>query len=484
MLFFGCLARFLYVFGQMIEHINQDSAAKNSNSPITLITCEKVLKEKNSEFDGATHFVKSLNVKELPPMVQKFLTFAKTDAEKDILFFSLLTAVGSVLPNVYCVHGRPVSKKYYPNLMCVIESGAATGKGIAKIAIDLVSGINTNEECGFDKEEDEYPSDKQAQQRLLLPANSTYPALVKILQENGGGGLLFTTEIDDINTAWGGSALCDASALFRQNYEHELVLYSRKKCDYTIPCPHFSVLLTGTFSQLRKLINSSENGLLSRFIFVVLRDIPQFDPNVFLPGKLNRSFVSSMSFWKKALREQYLSLSQFSSPIEFCFTKKQAKAIGSYFAHQAEGYKDLGDDFQSIVKRAAVNVKRIAMILSVIRLLNKPLATIKKEKKLYCTEDDFQNSLILSGLIIRHSADFFSQIGDDKSVSVPSSRADLMRKQILALVPGKEFSRREILEIAQEYNFSRTSVGRALDASVSSGEIERFRQGMYRRISV
>lgn len=455
-----------------------DFAEKYSTGIIALSPSEKEMSGMQSD----VHFVRHLNMQYLPPMIQRFLTFATTDAEKDILLFSLLVSVGSVLPNVYCIHGRPIGKKYYPNLMCVIESGAATGKGIARIAIDLVADINTKEVQDVEEEDDEQTSEKQSQQRLLLPANATYPALVKILQGNGGGGLLFTTEIDDINAAWGGSSLCNASTLFRQNFEHEAVLYSRKKCDYTIPCPHFSVLLTGTFSQLRKLINSSENGLLSRFIFVVLRDVPQFDPNVFLPGKLNRSFVSSMSFWKKALRELYLSLTQLPSPIEFCFTKEQAKSIGHFFSQQAAAYKDLGENIQSVIKRAAIYVKRVAMILSSIRLINRPLTAIKKEKKIYCSDQDFQNCLILTGLIIYHSADFFSQLGEDRNVSVPSSRADLAQKQILALVPEEEFSRRELLEIARKHNFSRTSVDRPLDASVSSGKIERFRQGMYRRI--
>ena len=118
-----------------------DFAEKYSTGIIALSPSEKEMSGMQSD----VHFVRHLNMQYLPPMIQRFLTFATTDAEKDILLFSLLVSVGSVLPNVYCIHGRPIGKKYYPNLMCVIESGAATGKGIARMAIDLVADINTKE---------------------------------------------------------------------------------------------------------------------------------------------------------------------------------------------------------------------------------------------------------------------------------------------------------------------------------------------------
>jgi len=473
----------------MSSKLNSDSAAKNSTSIIPLTTNEKVMKEKSIDVQKDAHVVKHLNTKELPIMLQKLLSYASSDAEKDILLFSVLVAVSSVIPNVYFKHGKVVGKTYFPNLMCIIESGAATGKGIAKMAIDLIKDFDSSMKMlSIDSSAEEIEDDepvvpaKQTECGLLLPANSTYPALVKAIKDNDGKGLLFTTEADDLNSAWCGKSSCDASILFRKNFEHEMITYSRKKDNITIQSPHFSVLLTGTFAQIKRIITTAENGLLSRFMFLVLRDVPQFDPCVFQTGKLNRSYDGFMRYWKSALKCVCNSLGNLTGPIEFCFTPKQIQEIGNFFIRQNKEYQSLGNDFISSIFRIAVMAKRIALVLSFIRLINKPLdSKIKQDKKIYCSDQDFQNCLILSGFIIKHSADYYDQIGEYKCSYVPSSKSDLSRKQILALVPNSEFTRKEIVEIARKYNFSQATVGRALDASVNVGEIERTRQGVYRR---
>ena len=75
----------------------------------------------------------------------------------------LLRATSAVLPNLYFRYGK-TGKKYYANLQCFILAAAASGKGIAGQALEMIEPI-----------QERYP--------LLIPGDSTFPAFFKRLYE-------------------------------------------------------------------------------------------------------------------------------------------------------------------------------------------------------------------------------------------------------------------------------------------------------------
>ena len=77
----------------------------------------------------------------LPAVIRPVLSLAQSPAEKDMLLLSLLTASGSCMPNLYFRYGIS-AKRYYPNLQCFIVGSAASGKGIANLAQELVRPID------------------------------------------------------------------------------------------------------------------------------------------------------------------------------------------------------------------------------------------------------------------------------------------------------------------------------------------------------
>ena len=102
--------------------------------------------------------IEYLNLNSLPEPLQKMLSQASTPAECDMLLMATLTATSACLPNLYFRYG-PTGKRYYANLQCFILAAAASGKGIASQALEMIRPV-----------EDIYPT--------LIPGDSTFPAFL------------------------------------------------------------------------------------------------------------------------------------------------------------------------------------------------------------------------------------------------------------------------------------------------------------------
>ena len=110
--------------------------------------------------------VDHLDMQKLPESLQSMLSLATTPKEQDMLLMATLTAASACVPNLYFHYG-PTGKKYYANLQCFILAAAASGKGIANQALEMVRVID-----------EQYP--------LLIAGDSTLPAFYKALEEQGG----------------------------------------------------------------------------------------------------------------------------------------------------------------------------------------------------------------------------------------------------------------------------------------------------------
>ena len=100
--------------------------------------------------------VEHLDMQKLPESVQQMISLASTPEEQDIILMATLAAASACVPNLYFTYG-PTGKKYYANLQCFILAAAASGKGIANQALEMVRVID-----------EQYP--------LLVAGDSTLPA--------------------------------------------------------------------------------------------------------------------------------------------------------------------------------------------------------------------------------------------------------------------------------------------------------------------
>ena len=200
--------------------------------------------------------VEHLDVQKLPESLQRMLSLASTPEEQDIILMSALVSASACVPNLYFRYG-PTGKKYYANLQCFILAAAASGKGIANQALEMMRVID-----------EQHP--------LLIAGDSTLAAWYKALAERSGCGYMHESEGSVITDIWK-TAAANYNTALRKAAEHEPI--SRNRCSGAseIQCPKLSMLLTGTFNQYRALVPSVENGYFSRLLTVVIRGTNPFD---------------------------------------------------------------------------------------------------------------------------------------------------------------------------------------------------------------
>jgi hypothetical protein len=110
---------------------------------------------------------------------------------------------------------------------------------------------------------------------LYLPGNTTAAALSTALAENEGRGIMCETEADTLTGALGAD-FGNFSDVLRKSFQHEPVSLLRKtdRQHLDLAHPALSIALTGTPSQLPRLMPTAEDGLVSRFLFYIFEQAP------------------------------------------------------------------------------------------------------------------------------------------------------------------------------------------------------------------
>ena len=117
---------------------------------------------------------------QLPKMMQRIVMLADDSDMSDILYLASLGAISCCLPNY---SGSLLGEEVIPNLFVLMTGPAATGKGKAALAHKLIE-----------------PLDKGCP--LFVAGNSSATAMYELLNENGGRGLIFETELDTLTQAF------------------------------------------------------------------------------------------------------------------------------------------------------------------------------------------------------------------------------------------------------------------------------------------
>lgn len=387
----------------------------------------------------------------LPELLKDFLAVGKTTQEKDILLISALTTLSSAFPNLYMHYGH-TGKVYYPNLQTFIMAGAASGKGIANLACQLVKELHD-------------------QQSLLIPGDSTYPAFYQVLQEQDGKGLLFETEGSVITDIWKNGCGNYNTAL-RKAAEHEPLSRNRMTTGETeITTPKVSMLLTGTYKQFQYLVPSVENGYFSRLNMLVLKDQPEFDEQVFCPvgnGAEVQKLITRLS-------HQVVKLSEgMRQPTEFRLTQAQGAQIGTIMKQEYHALmKRLGSGFHASILRNGVTLMRVAAILTALR-------GQQGAETLECKEEDFETAVVIATKLLHHAAEAYQQIDGLSQTAVPPVRGNYQKETFLATLP-EEFTTGECISHAKLIGISQRSAERWISGWRESGVIDQLQHGRFRK---
>ena len=410
------------------------------------------------EADQDLHIAKHIEPENLPAMIQPIMSLAQSDAERDMLLLSLLTAAGSCMPNLYFRYGL-TGKKYYPNLQCFIVGSAACGKGIANLALELVSKVH-----------EALP--------LVIPGDSSYPGFYKQLERQNGRGYIHESEGSVITDVWR-SSVTNYNTALRKAAEHEPITRNRANNSSCIACPQLSVLLTGTFSQYKALVPSIENGYFSRLLTLIVNDQPAFSSRYVEPASGSNGVMSTAA-------QQLYDLCQAlykCRPMEFSLTCEQRARLGQHLETAYPALMQLlGVNFHSVVLRMAVHIERIAMILTAMREKPNPDPSLKGREVLECSDLDYQTAELIGNKLILHMAAAYRMIKGAEEVSVPKVQPLDQRQMLLSLLP-EEFETKTLLEEAKTQGVPRSTVFRWNEFWLEQGLVKKIQHGQFKKVS-
>ena len=417
-----------------------------------------MIKNLNSEEQENLRIVEHLDMQKLPESVQQMISLASTPEEQDIILMATLTAASACMPNLYFHYG-PTGKKYYANLQCFILAAAASGKGIANQALEMVRVID-----------EQYP--------MLIAGDSTLPAFYKALQEQNGCGYLHESEGSVITDIWKTSTSNYNTAL-RKAAEHEPISRNRVKKASEISSPRLSMLLTGTFGQYRALVPSVENGYFSRLLTMVIKGSHAFDKR-YVSSKGAQSVIPQQV--GHHLLRVYESLMN-EGEREWSLTDTQKIRLGEHLETEYGTLISLlGDNFHSAVIRMAVQIERMAMILSVIRASYPQVLPEVKEIGFLCTDEDYETAELIGNRLLLHMAAAFRMINGDEQECVPEIKPLDQRKVLFEQLKG-EYALGELINEAKSQGVSRSSAIRWNNQWIEQGFITKENHGNYKKIA-
>ena len=419
---------------------------------------EKFISSEGADTLITSHFRQG----QLPWQVEKALSIAPEGEIRDMLLLSLLTNYAYALPAMRMYHGFP-HHVYGPELMTMVLAPAASGKGIMNYAKQLLQGIE-NEHGEF----------------IFLPANTSSAALMSYLQMLKGRGIMMATEIDTLSKALG-SSTGGFSDVLRCMFEHETISKLRKNHEefIEIPDPHFAVLISGTYNQLKPLIKSRENGLMSRFACYVVKQTQDFDDRVWLDAEED-AIPQDIALYEQLGRElsrRYGWMRKAKHSCYFYLTDAQRKTITRMFRAMYDIYrKSFGNEFDSILKRMPVIMKRIGMILTGLRMdMTKPLP-----ERMVCSEDDFETMILIGHKLLMHSAMMFQMLPENKDAAPGEIGQTLIQRQFFDMLPA-DFTKQDAVKQAEVLGVNVRTMEDWLEKAIQQTVIERIMKGRYHK---
>jgi len=401
--------------------------------------------------------VEHLNMQQLPESLQQMLSLASTPEEQDIILMATLSAASACLPNLYFRYG-PTGKKYYANLQCFILAAAASGKGIANQALEMVRVID-----------EQYP--------MLIAGDSTLAAFYKALEEQNGCGYLHESEGSVITDIWkGGTA--NYNTTLRKAAEHEPISRNRVKGASEIKNPRVSMLLTGTFGQYRALVPSVENGYFSRLLTVVIRGTNGFDKRYVNSKGVQSAIPQQVGH---LLLRTYEAL-QNGDEREWSLTDAQKERLGNHLETEYGTLISLlGDNFHSAVIRMAVQIERMAMILTAMRYNVPEYNSGSMDETLLCSDADYEAAEMIGNKMLLHMAAAYRMIDGDAQDVVPEIKPLDQRKVLFEQLKGT-FERKELIKEAKAQGISERTAERWNDKWLEQGQVIKLEHGRYKKV--
>lgn len=420
----------------------------------------------------------------LPPFLDSVMRSAISPSDRDMLLIGAITVLSSTLDKVSGVYDERI---VYPSLYLFVSADAGMGKGALTLCRELVAPINAELRAVARLQSAEADSSKEKDipmLALIIPANSSASAFIKTLADNNGTGLMFETEGDTLSQTLK-SDYGNYSDTLRKAFHHEPVSLCRRKDRefLEVDCPKLSVVLAGTPGQVRNLIQDSENGLFSRFMFFNIK-FERNIRNVFVVTDTRHSKTEVF----RHLGEQYKEL---LGKIQREASEYEVSIPPFLHAHFMDHYNQLNDEcceaignrMQGVVRRNGLMAFRIIMVLTIVRHLTDDCYHPMPEGqplKLECTDEDYHTSLTIAGTLLYHSAYMFRQLEKPFFPVSASNRND--RREILYNMLPDSFTKQEYLAVVRQLEYNESTCNKWIDRYIAENLLRHCGHSKYEKV--
>ena len=468
------------------ENINAKSEFEHSNdSKLNSDKNINVDDEKNVEFPFVSHKIIDI----LPQFLKRGLSLFDNERERDVFLYSSLGVISGFLPNVF---GHYDGHEVFPNLYLLILAPPASNKSVAKWARKMGEDLHNSYREIYIEELRQYKEclnngdgngdssgsrvDKPERKLIFLPSNSSATAFLQNLSLNKESGILFETEADTLGETlghdWG-----NYSDSLRKAFHHEALSYSRRGNSELIEIsePKLSIVLSGTPGQLKTLISGVENGLFSRFMFYNFKETIDWKDTFITHDK----YIYNDEFKKLGIKLStlYRKFEGLSEDVKFDFTKEQKERFRITFEGWLTDYVSLyGDSMAATTKRIGLITFRIAMILSMLRLMDEEV----NSEEVHCNEDDFKTSLVVAENLLEHARRVIKLLPNNEANVYKGSE---IKQKFYDSLPN-DFSYQDSLNTADSISLKHKTAENYLKVFIKEERLKRIRFGEYIKVLI
>ena len=157
---------------------------------------------------------------------------------------------------------------------------------------------------------------------------------------------------------------------------------------------------------------------------------------------------------------------------EWSLTESQKERLGEHLESEYTTLIGLlGDNFHSAVIRMAIQIERMALILSAMR-----------GKFSKCSDDDYETAEMIGNKMLLHMASAYRLIDGDAQDVVPEIKP-IDQRRILFDQLKMEYSNRELISEAQSQGVSRATILRWNERWIEEGLVMRTHHGLYKKVA-
>lgn len=404
------------------------------------------------------------------PIVSKICNLLSSKRERDIFLVSFISVVSSLMNRVFGNYDANIVRA---NIYSIILAPPASDKGVAKHVLKSLEDIIDYQDSLFkgaviEWEENDKEGETPVKRTVLFPGNSTSPALLQLLNDNPHGGIMIETEADVVGSIFK-MDFGDYSNLLRKASHHEMISSARKtkKEFITVKNPYLSVLLTGTPNQLYSIVDNTEDGLFSRFIYYVYSTDSKFR-NPFRPQ--NKRILEELTSLTEFTFEFWSEWQSTKEEVEFFWTKQQQSEMFEFFDEWLKSAQGIiRDDVNSVIKRYGLIFFRICMVLSVLR-------NPRNVKKIICQDIDFRVGFEIIKIIRIHSMKTIELMPKSEEIKPIEGNKEALYNQL-----PNSFKKSEAIKLAEKMALSKRSVHRYCKKWIIDGYLEQNGETFYKK---